>query len=276
MAEPPIALCEVQGYAYAAWQAAAEIAAVLGDRIRADMLQGRARQLKERFQEAFWVPELATYALALDGKKRPCQVRSSNPGHCLYTGIASPAHARQIATTLLDDASFSGWGIRTLAAGEARYNPMSYHNGSVWPHDNALIAAGMARYGHTDEALRVLSALFDASLHFDGHRLPELFCGFPRRPSEGPTLYPVACSPQAWASAAVFGMLQAVLGLEFHPGGPEVALRSPRLPEFVQWMKVNRLAVRGHSVDLLLQRYRNNVGIEVTRKEGDIEVKVAI
>jgi glycogen debranching enzyme len=134
----------------------------------------------------------------------------------------------------------------------------------------------MARNGHTDEAMRVLAALFDASLHFDRHRLPELFCGFPRRPSEGPTLYPVACSPQAWAAAAVFGMLQACLGLEFHPGRPEVALRSPRLPEFIQWMKVTRLAIRDNSVDLLLQRYRNNVGIEVMRKEGTIEVVAVI
>jgi len=176
----------------------------------------------------------------------------------------------------MGDDFFCGWGIRTIAAGEARYNPMSYHNGSVWPHDNTLIVAGMTRYGHTDEALRVLTALFESSLHFDMHRLPELFCGFPRRPSEGPTLYPVACSPQAWASAAVFAMLQACLGLDFHPGGPEVSFHAPRLPEFIQWMKVNRLSVRGHSVDLLLQRYRNNVGIEVTRKEGDLEVKVAI
>jgi len=276
MAEPPIALCEVQAYVYEAKLMAAELAQHLEDSELSHRLREEAHELKHRFGQAFWCEDIGMYAIALDGEKRPCKVATSNAGHALWTGIATPAHARRVVQRLMSDDFFCGWGIRTVATGEPRYNPMSYHNGSVWPHDNALIAAGMARFGHTEEAMRVLSALFDASLHFDGHRLPELFCGFPRRPSEGPTLYPVACSPQAWASAAVFGMLQACLGLEFHPGGPEVSLRSPRLPEFIQWMKVNRLAVREHSVDLLLQRYRNNVGIEVTRKDGDIEVKVAI
>jgi glycogen debranching enzyme len=276
LAAPPIALCEVQAYVYEAKLLAAELARHLEDSALSQRLRDEAHQLKHRFGEAFWCEELGTYAIALDGDKRQCQVASSNAGHALWTGIASPGHAKRVVQALMSDASFCGWGIRTIARGEALYNPMSYHNGSVWPHDNALIASGMARYGYTEEAMRVLSALFDASLHFDRHRLPELFCGFPRRPSEGPTLYPVACSPQAWAAAAVFGMLQACLGLEFHPGTPEVALRSPRLPEFIQWMKVSRLAVREHSVDLLMQRYRNNVGIEVVHKEGDMEVVVAI
>ena len=276
LADAPIALCEVQAYVYEAKLMAAELARHLGDEALAQRLHDQAHELKHRFAQAFWCEEIGTYAIALDGHKRQCQVASSNAGHALWTGIATPGHARRIVQGFMSDAFFCGWGIRTIASGQARYNPMSYHNGSVWPHDNALIAAGMARYGHTDEAMRVLSALFDASLHFDRHRLPELFCGFPRRPSEGPTLYPVACSPQAWASAAVFGMLQACLGLDFHPAKPEVALRSPRLPEFIQWMKVSGLAVREHSVDLLLQRYRNNVGIEVMRKQGDIEVVVAI
>ena len=276
LADAPIALCEVQGYVYEAKLMAAELAHHLDDAGLSARLRDEADLLRQRFAKAFWSEELGMYAIALDGDKRPCRVASSNAGHALWTGIAPPGHARRIVERLMADDFFRGWGIRTVAAGEARYNPMSYHNGSVWPHDNALIAAGMARYGHTDEALRVLAALFDASLHFDGHRLPELFCGFARRPSEGPTLYPVACSPQAWASAAVFGMLQAVLGLDFHPGGPEISLRSPRLPEFIQWMRVNHLGVGQHTADLLLQRYRNNVGIEVMRKQGDIEVKVAI
>jgi glycogen debranching enzyme len=276
LAEAPIALCEVQGYVYEAKLMAAELAQHLDDSELSHRLREEAQALKHRFGQAFWSEELGMYAIALDGAKRPCVVASSNAGHALWSGIATPAHARRVVQRLMSDDFFCGWGIRTIAAGEARYNPMSYHNGSVWPHDNAIIAAGMARYGHTEEAIRVLSALFEASLHFDGHRLPELFCGFPRRPNEGPTLYPVACSPQAWASAAVFGMLQACLGLDFHPGGPEVSLRAPRLPEFIQWMKVNRLSVRGHGVDLLLQRYRNNVGIEVMRKDSEMEVKVAI
>jgi glycogen debranching enzyme len=276
IAEPPIALCEVQAYVYEAKLWACELAQLLDDSALSLRLREEAHVLKQRFGQAFWCEDLGMYAIALDGQKRPCKVASSNAGHALWTGIATPGHARRVVQQLMSDDFFCGWGIRTIAAGQARYNPMSYHNGSVWPHDNALIAAGMARYGHTDEALRVLTALFEASLNFDLHRLPELFCGFPRRPSEGPTLYPVACSPQAWASAAVFAMLQACLGLDFHPGGPEVALRSPRLPEFIQWMKVNRLSVHSHSVDLLLQRYPNNVGIDVTRKVGAMEVKVAI
>jgi glycogen debranching enzyme len=276
LADAPIALCEVQAYVYEAKLMAGELARHFGEDALADRLRDEATALKRRFDEAFWCEELGTYAIALDGEKQPCRIASSNAGHALWTGIATPGHARRVVERLMAEDSFCGWGIRTVAGGQARYNPMSYHNGSIWPHDNALIAAGMARYGHTDEALRIFAALFDASLHFDRHRLPELFCGFPRRAGEGPTLYPVACSPQAWAAAAVFGMLQACLGLDFHPGRPEVALRSPRLPPFIQWVKVQGLGMRGHSVDLLLQRYQNNVGIEVTRKQGDIEVTVAI
>src|SRR5207253_3892361 len=144
---------------------------------------------------------------------QPCRVRTSNAGHCLFAGVATPEHARRVAATLTDETSFSGWGIRTVASSEARYNPMSYHNGSVWPHDNALIAAGFARYGFKESAGMLLAGLLDASLFFDLHRLPELFCGFPRRAGESPTLYPVACAPQAWAAGAVFLLLEACLGL---------------------------------------------------------------
>jgi glycogen debranching enzyme len=171
---------------------------------------------------------------------------------------------------------FCGWGIRTVGSGQARYNPMSYHNGSVWPHDNALVAAGMARYGHVDEALRVMGALYDASLSFDQHRLPELFCGFTRREAEGPTLYPVACSPQAWAAAAVFGLLEACLGMSFRPDVPEIVLRRPRLPDTIQWLRIGPLAIGQRSVELLLRRYEHNVGIDVLHKHGDIAVSVVV
>ncbi|WKB54651.1 amylo-alpha-1,6-glucosidase [Eleftheria terrae] len=276
MAEAPIALCEVQAYVYEAKVLAAEMADHFGDTDRAERLRAEAASLKERFQASFWCDEIGAYAIALDGHKQPCRVATSNAGHALWTGIASPEHARRMAQRLLHPDFYSGWGVRTVAGGQARYNPMSYHNGSIWPHDNALVAAGMARYGHTQEALRVLTGLFEASLFFGQHRLPELFCGFPRRPSEGPTLYPVACSPQAWAAAAVFGMVQACLGLDFHAEPPEVVLKAPRLPAFVDWMKIRNLSVAGGSVDLLLQRYDNNVGIEVTRKTGDLAVRVVI
>jgi glycogen debranching enzyme len=276
LAEPPIALCEVQGYVYEARLAAADLAQALGDAPLAVRLREEAGKLQRRFEEAFWCEDIGCYAIALDGDKRPCRVPASNAGHALWCGIASPAHAARVTHTMLEKNFFSGWGIRTIPCRHARYNPMSYHNGSIWPHDNALVAAGMARYGHTEEAMRVLRGLFDASLYFDQHRLPELFCGFPRRVGEGPTRYPVACSPQAWAAAAVFGMLQACLGLEVRASRPEVRLTAPRLPEFIQWMQVRHLRVGEQHVDLLLQRYRNNVGIEVTDKHGDMEVLVAI
>jgi glycogen debranching enzyme len=274
MAEPPIALCEVQGYAYAAWHAAAELASVLGDRTRAEMLHGRARQLRDRFEEAFWLPELRTYALALDGNKRPCRVRSSNPGHCLYTGLVTPARARQVAATLLDEASFSGWGIRTLAAGEARYNPMSYHNGSVWPHDNALCAAGMARYGLREEPMRVLEGLFAAANFLDLQRMPELFCGFARRSGEGPTLYPVACLPQAWASGSVFMLLQACLGMSIDTPAREVRFENPALPEWLPEVRIANLRIADGSADLLLERHPHDVGVTVLRREGRLRVTV--
>jgi glycogen debranching enzyme len=275
MAEPPIALCEVQGYAYAAWQAAAEIASVLGDRTRSEMLRGRARQLRERFEEAFWLPDLGTYALALDGKKRPCRVLSSNPGHCLYTGIAGPTRAGEVARTLLSEASFCGWGIRTLAAGETRYNPMSYHNGSVWPHDNALGAAGMARYGLREEPLRVLEGLFTAANFLDLQRMPELFCGFPRRSGEGPTLYPVACLPQAWASGSVFMLLQACLGMSIDTPASEVRFENPVLPEWLPEVRITNLRVGDGLADLLLERHPHDVGVTVLRRQGRLRVNVA-
>jgi glycogen debranching enzyme len=209
-AEGPIALCEVQGYVYAAKIAASELAKIFGDAARARELSKQAEALCRRFEEAFWCDELSTYAIALDGSKQPCKVRTSNAGHCLFAGIATQEHARRVATTLTDETSFSGWGIRTVASSEARYSPMSYHNGSVWPHDNALIAAGFARYGFKESAAMVVAGLLDDSLFFDLHRLPELFCGFPRRPSESPTLYPVACARQAWAAGRSFFCLKLV------------------------------------------------------------------
>jgi glycogen debranching enzyme len=268
----PIALCEVQGYAYAAKRAAAVLAAALGNADMATRLLNQARELQERFERAFWCDDLSTYALALDGDKRPCRVRSSNPGHCLMAGIAAPERARRTAGTLLDASSFSGWGVRTLADGEVRYNPMSYHNGSVWPHDNALIAHGFARYGFKPEVLKVLQAMFDASTFVDLHRLPELFCGFSRRPGEGPTLYPVACAPQAWAAAAVFMLLQACLGIEVKAIQGQLCFYYPLLPEALPDVRIHNLRIGEASVDLQLVRHKNNVGINVLRREGQVEI----
>ncbi|WBY01129.1 amylo-alpha-1,6-glucosidase [Ramlibacter tataouinensis] len=274
MAEPPIALCEVQGYVYEARLLAAELARTLGEVALANRLGEQAQALQRAFQERFWSDRLGLYAIAIDGRGQRCDVATSNAGHALWSGIAAPEHAARMAERLLQPDFYSGWGIRTVAQGQARYNPMSYHNGSIWPHDNALIAAGLARYGHTLAALRIFSGLFDASVHFTQHRLPELFCGFPRRNSEGPTLYPVACSPQAWAAAGVYQLLQACLGLEVNAQQREISLQAPRLPEFIESMEIRRLGIGPHSADLRLQRYGQHVGIDVAHKLGDIAVRV--
>lgn len=274
MAEPPIALCEVQGYVYLGKSMLVHVARTLGEASLADSLTRQAEALRQRFQAAFWCDDIGSYALALDGHKQRCRVLTSNAGQVLWSGIAAPDHAQRLIDGLVSPAFFSGWGVRTVASGQARYNPMSYHNGSVWPHDNAIIALGMARYGRTTEAVRLLASLFDASLHFERHRLPELFCGFPRRAGAGPTLYPVACSPQAWAAAAPFAILQACLGLEIDAERGTISLRTPQLPPFIDWMRISRLGAPGASCDLLLQRYQRNVGVEVVRKDPGVQVSV--
>jgi len=272
LATGPVALCEVQGYVYAARRAAVELAGLLGFPQRAAKLDLQAEAIQRDFERQFWCEELGTYALALDGEKRPCEIRTSNAGHCLWTGIASPARAQRLAETLFHQNSFSGWGIRTVAAREARYNPMSYHNGSVWPHDNALIASGLSRYGFKDLALSVLDALFHATLYLDLQRLPELFCGFHRRLGDGPTLYPVACSPQAWSAAAAFMLLQAGLGLTLDAGRRVVTFSHPRLPHWLDRLQIENLSVGDATVDLLAERHPHDVGLTVLRRTGDVTV----
>jgi glycogen debranching enzyme len=272
LAEGPIALCEVQALVFAAWQSAVRLAEALEEPARARELGARAKVLRRRFEEAFWSEELGTYALALDGQKRRCEVRTSNAGQCLYGGIASPERARRVAARLLDDASFSGWGIRTVAATEARYNPMSYHNGSVWPHDNALIAAGFVRYGLKAEALRLMTGLFDASLFFDLHRLPELFCGFHRRPGESPTHYPVSCAPQAWASGSALLLLQASLNLRVLGAESRVVFARPVLPAYLDWVSIRGLRLGEAALDLEIARHGEDTAIAVPRRDGAVEV----
>ena len=272
----PIALAEVQGYVYRAKRSAAHVADALKDHARAKSLRSQARTLRERFEQVFWCEDLGTYALAIDGAKQPCRVRSSNAGQVLWSGIASPARAARTAHTLFTSESFSGWGVRTIAEGEARYNPMSYHNGSVWPHDNALIGMGLARYGMKDRAMAIMSAMFDASASMDLHRVPELFCGFVRRSSEGPTLYPVACSPQAWASGSVFYLLQACLGLSFRADPPAVHFTHPQLPDYLARVDIRNLRVGASVIDLSLHRHTRDVGVNVLRKEGDVQISVEL
>jgi glycogen debranching enzyme len=274
LAEAPIALCEVQGYVYAAWQAAAELSTALGRSEDAAIYTHKAQVLRARFEQRFWSEELGGYVLALDGHKRPCLVRASNAGHALWAGIASRAHARRAADALMGDTCFSGWGVRTLAAGEARENPMSYHNGSVWPHDNALIAAGFARYGFRSLVLSLFEAMLEASLFLDLRRLPELFCGFPRRTGEGPTLYPVACAPQAWASGAVFMLLEAALGLRIDGRRREICFSHPVLPDSIPELRIVGLPVGNATADLLLENHPHDVGITVLKREGEVRVVV--
>jgi len=276
LAEPPIALAEVQGYVYAARLLVAQLAEVMGEQALASTQRDRAAHLRERFDAAFWDDDLGMYALALDGQKRPCQVRSSNAGQTLFTGIALPERAARMARVLVDREFFTGWGLRTLSARERRFNPASYHNGSIWPHDNALIALGLSSYGHAAETVQIANALFDAASYMDLRRLPELFCGMPRRRDKGPVLYPVACSPQAWAAATPFGLLQACLGLEIDASARVVRLRHPRLPASLEWLRIRRLVVGDAHLDLLLRRHDADVAVNVLRKEGDVEVAVQL
>jgi glycogen debranching enzyme len=268
----PIATCELQGYAYAARTGAADLAESLGRHDLGIQLRARAAELRQRFDDAFWDDELGTYALALDGDKRPCHVRASNAGHALMSGIALPERAERVTKSLLSDASFSGWGIRTVAAGEARYNPMSYHNGSIWPHDNAMAAMGLSRYGQTQAAARILACMFDASRHFERARLPELFCGFSRHPEQGPTRYPAACSPQAWAAGSVFMLLQAALGLEIDARARQVRFRDSELPEFLDQLVIRKLHVGAATLDLAIEREALGIRVRVLRRNGDVEV----
>ena len=273
LADGPIALCEVQGYVYAAKRGLARVARRFGEAERAARLDEEAEMLREAFARAFWCEDLGTYALALDGKKQPCRVRSSNAGHALFTGIAHPDHAAALAQTLLSADHFSGWGVRTLAASEPRYNPMSYHNGSVWPHDNALIAAGLARYGETRAATTILGGLFEASRAMEYRRLPELLCGFELRSGEAPTLYPVACSPQAWSAGAVFLLFQAALGVSVDAPQRQIRFSRPALPPSVEQITLQGLAVGDASLDVRIERAGgDSVDLRVLRRSGDADV----
>jgi glycogen debranching enzyme len=274
LAEGPIALCEVQAYVYAARMCGARLARLLNHVERSELLEAQARNLQERFEEVFWCEELGTYALALDGTKRLCRVRTSNAGHCLLTGIAGQERATRVAATLMDSTSFSGWGIRTVASSELRYNPMSYHNGSIWPHDNALIALGMSRYGLKQHCLRLLSALFEASKYVDLNRMPELLCGFVRRSGEGPTPYPVACAPQSWSAAAVFLLLQACLGLTIDEPRSQIRFASPALPSYLDALTIRNLRVGQATVDLVLRQHNGDVAVNLPRREGAVEIMV--
>jgi len=275
LATGPIALCEVQAYVYAAKQGAAIMARMLGEHARADALAEAAETLRTRFQKAFWCEDLGVYAIALDGAKKPCRVRSSNAGQVLFCGIASADHAARLAETLMTPEMFSGWGVRTLASDAPRFNPMSYHDGSVWPHDNALIALGLGRYGFKRAAASIFGGLFDASGHMDLMRFPELFCGFPRRRGTAPTLYPVACQPQAWASATPFALLEACLGIVCDHERREIRFHNPLLPKFLEEIRIRNLCVDSASADLRLRRNGEGTEVAILAQRGDISIRIA-
>jgi glycogen debranching enzyme len=220
--------------------------------------RARSETLRAAVEDRFWLEELGYYALALDGAGKPCGVRASNAGHLLFTGLPSPERAEHVMAQLLAPPFNSGWGIRTLARGEMRFNPMSYHNGSVWPHDTALCTAGIARYGARDGVVRLMSGIFEAAVRFE-MRLPELFCGFSRAAGEGLVAYPVACLPQAWSAGAVFMMLQACLGLSVDGCRERIHVDRPRLPIGIDQLTINRLAVGNATVDLTFKRVGERV-----------------
>jgi glycogen debranching enzyme len=272
LAEPPIALVEVQAYAYAAWSGATRLAASLGQPHERVAFAEYAESLRVRVEDAFWCEELGTYALALDQAKQPCRVRSSNAGHLLFCNLATPDRARLVAATLMSPSGFSGWGIRTIAAGEARYNPMSYHNGSVWPHDNGLIAMGFGKYGLREPLLALFEGMFATSQSMDLHRLPELFCGFDRESGQAPTRYPVACIPQAWSAAAALGLLDALLGISFDSAAQRVLINRPALPDYVEEIRISGLTAGDGEMDLLLRRHLRDVAVNLVDKKGQGEL----
>lgn len=269
LADAPIALCEVQAYHYAALVGLSEVARVLGHSELGQQWAKRAERLRVVFDEKFWCDELGTYALALDRDKRPCKVATSNAAHCLYTGIALPERAKVVTEQLMSARMFSGWGIRTLASDEVRYNPLAYHNGSVWPHDTAIAAAGMARYGYHKQSAILCEALLDAACATPNRRLPELFCGFPRTDLEAPVPYPMACSPQAWAAGASLMVLQACLRLEVDAVRKEVRCVKPVLPAGAHELRIRGLWVGSSRSDLLLTRDTHGVRVALLPREGD-------
>jgi glycogen debranching enzyme len=274
LAEAPIALAEAQGYQYAALLGAALVAEVVGRPERAAPLRVRARRLQERFESDFWMPDEAFYALALDGAGASCRVVSSNPGHLLWTGIVSDSRAQIVTRRLMEDDMFSGWGVRTLSSRERLYNPMSYHNGSVWPHDTALAAAGMRAYGLTSPFVTLTSGLFEAVLQFENLRMPELFCGFTRVPGHSPTRYPVACSPQAWAAGVVFHLVAAMLALRPEGADNQLTLARPTLPPWLTWIEIRGLRIAKSRLALRVTQGTDSAAVELLARDGDAELVV--
>jgi glycogen debranching enzyme len=276
IAAPPVALAEVQGYVYDAKRRMSRLAALRGEIDLSERLERDADRLRERFEAAFWMEDRRYYAMALDGQKRQMNAIGSNPGQCLWTGIVSPERARHVADTLLDRPLFSGWGIRSYAAGQPGYNPIGYHTGTIWPHDSSIIAAGLKRYGFHEEANELIGRVLEAAQQFPAYRLPELFCGFERDATGVPVPYPVACSPQAWAAGASFLFLTTMLGLHAHADRRELELLRPQLPSWLRSVRLTNLRLGDTVVDLLFHSWRGTTSAEVLRKVGDVSVTIRL
>jgi glycogen debranching enzyme len=269
IAKTPIALCEVQGYVYDAKYRMSSLLRTFGDVKTGDRLKRESAELAKRFDRAFWVPSRGFYAMALDAEKKPLEVISSNPGHLLFTRIINKERARVVTNRLMRDDMFSGWGWRTMSREERVFNPLSYHRGSVWPHDNSIIAHGMAVNDIREGALRILTSLYQAASNFRDYRLPELFCGVQRREYDEPVHYPVSCSPQAWASGAMFLILCSVLGM--HPSAPrkELNIINPQLPEWMDHLRIRNLRIGASRVGLDFTRRGDRTFCNVVDVEGD-------
>jgi glycogen debranching enzyme len=272
LAEGPIALAEVQGYVYLAKLRVAEVYEALGQASRAADLRAQAAALRAAFNQRFWVDSEQFMAMALDGEKRPVASVSSNPAHGLYCGIVEPDKAAPLARRLLAPDMFSGWGVRTLSKSAVAYNPMSYHNGSIWPHDNAIIGAGLKRYGFAKATNRVATAMFEMAVTVDDMRLPELFCGFTRRSPNRPVAYPVACSPQAWAAGAPFLLLQAMLGISADAPANTINVNKPQLPGWLNTVELHDLRIGRSSISIVFQRHGETTGFSLLDKDGDVRV----
>jgi glycogen debranching enzyme len=275
-AQPAIALAEVQGYVFDAWRRIAPLARLRGDTELAARLEAQAEALRIRFEATYWVPDQRYYAMALGHDKRPADAVGSNAGQCLWSGIVAPERARDVVERLMGPGLFSGWGIRTYAAGQPGYNPIGYHTGTVWPHDTALIAAGLKRYGFDDASNTLVGRILEAAQRFGDYRLPELFCGFDRDEATAPVPYPVACSPQAWAAGAPFLFLTTMLGMHPHADRGELELVHPHLPDWLTKVTLHDLRIGDASVDLLFHRWRGTTSAEVLRKIGDVAVTIRL
>ncbi len=274
LATGAIALVEVQAYVAAAKHAASILGAALGRAEDATRLKHESGALCESIDRMFWRESLGTFAIALDGEKRACDIRASNAGHVLFAGAARADRAASVGEQLMSRDSFSGWGVRTVAEGQARYNPMSYHNGTIWPHDSAIVAAGLARYGMTEKAARIFTGLFDAASNMAHWRLPELFCGFHRRAGEDPVAYPSACTPQAWASGAPFLLLQSCLGVSLDAASATIKVTRPYLPPWISDVRIGGLALGDGRCSLRFRGRGDNVGVRLDDVSGDVKLLV--